>query len=97
MNIKYSDTSLDKLKAQCIEVRQATNPIEMVEFWIPCYLNEDEKKKPRKTHIEVLRSDGWWDSIYFEVGQEELAKTVYNELKEFNRPITPLEKFHSSF
>jgi len=96
MEKKYF-TNIEELKKQCIEVKKANNPIEVIEIWKPCYLNEREKRNPRETSIEVARLDGYWDKIYFKVGDEELANEVYSKLSIFNRPITALEKFHASF
>ena len=96
MEKKYF-TNIEELKKQCIEIKETNNPVEVVELWKPCYLNERERRNPRETSIEVLRLDGYWDKIYFKLGDEELAKSVYSELEVFNRPITPLEKFHASF
>jgi hypothetical protein len=88
--------NIDELKNKCIEARKARpKAIEIVEMWKPCYLNDKERK--REMHLEILRVDGYWDKIYFKIGDENLAKQVYDELTQFNREITPLEKFHASF
>ena len=88
--------NIEELKAKCqLAIDKRNNPIDVVELWTPCYLNDKERK--RETSIEILRPDGYYDKIYFKVGDEKLADEVYNQLKEFNREITPLEKFHASF
>ena len=84
--------NIEELKAKCELVR---GKIDIVEMWNPCYLNDKERK--RETSIEILRTDGYYSKIYFKIGDEELAETVYNELKEYNREPTPLEKYHASF
>lgn len=94
MNKTYY-TDFEVLAKQCAEVKKERNAIEVVELWKPCYLNDKERR--RETTIEILRLDGYWDKIYFKLGQEELARIVYDQLATFNRPITALEKFHASF
>ena len=95
MKKKYF-TNIEILKQQCKQVvEKRNNPIDVVELWTPCYLNDSESK--REVNIEVLRVDGYYDRIYFKVGDEKLADDVYNELKSYNREITPLEIFHASF
>jgi predicted ribosome quality control (RQC) complex YloA/Tae2 family protein len=47
--------------------------------------------------LEIARLDGYCDTIEFDASQKELAHQIYNELKMYNRKITPLEKFHASF
>jgi hypothetical protein len=88
-------TDIESLINQCKEVIKQNNPPEVVELWKPCYLGND--KRNRETHIEVARLDGYWDSIYFHLGNEEKAQSVYDELEHLNRGVTPLEKFHASF
>ena len=96
MNKRYFN-NIEELINQCKKVKETNNLIEVVGLWKPCYLNERERRNPRETSIEVARLDGYWDKIYFKLGDEELAEKVYDELSKFNRKITPLEKFHASF
>jgi len=95
---RKSFKNIEELKQQCKEVvEKRKNPIDVVELWKPCYLNDAERQRPRKTTLDVLRVDGYYDTIEFNIGDEALAEEVYNELKEYNREITALEKFHASF
>jgi hypothetical protein len=65
--------------------------IEIVESWEPLEIKDD------CGHIEILRTDGYFDSIHFEPNQIKLFNETYNALKKYNREITPLEKYHASF
>ena len=65
--------------------------IEIVELWEPLEM------KNYSGNLEILRTDNYYDLIYFEVDQAELLEEVYDKLKVYNREITPLEKFHASF
>ena len=78
----YND-NLEDLKLRC-ELVKEKNAIEVVALWVG-----DE------SHLEILRTDGYYDTIYFE--DKDKADEVYNTLKVYNRDITPLEKYHASF
>ncbi len=66
------------------ELVKDKNVIEVVELWVG-----------NESHLEILRTDGYYDTIYFE--DKDKADEVYNILKVYNRDITPLEKYHASF
>jgi|AntRauTorckE6833_2_1112554.scaffolds.fasta_scaffold00889_15 hypothetical protein len=76
--------TIEELNAKCEATLKARpNAIEVVEIWAPCYLNDKERK--RESHVEILRPDGYYDSIYFKIGSELLADEIYTELKRFNK------------
>jgi len=81
----YND-NLEDLKARCEAVKTG-KAIEVVAMWSGC-----EGVEPS---LEILREDEYWDRIYFE--DREVLEQVYDILKEYNREITPLEKFHANF
>ncbi len=72
---------IEDLEKRCQLVKGA---IDVVEYW-----------KGETAHIEILRTDGYYDIIKFD--SVEKCEEVYNILKVYNRDITPLEKFHASF
>jgi len=78
----YND-NLEDLKFRC-ELVKDKDAIEVVELWVG-----------EESHLEILRTDGYYDSIFFE--DKDKADEVYNILKVYNRDITPLEKYHASF
>jgi len=71
----YND-NLEDLKLRC-ELVKDKNAIEVVELWVG-----------NESHLEILRTDGYYDTIYFE--DKDKADEVYNILKVYNRDITPL-------
>jgi len=90
--IKELFNGIDDLEIRCKSVLN-TNP-EIIQLWTPCSMLDES---PRGAHIEILRTDGYWDSIYFEVGENDKADEVYKRLSKYNRDITALEKFHARF
>lgn len=82
-NREFYNDNLEDLKLRC-ELVKDKNAIEVVALWVG-----DE------AHLEILRTDGYYDTIYFE--DKDKADEVYNILKVYNRDITPLEKYHASF
>jgi hypothetical protein len=105
LNLGYAETAvifshtkelfngIDDLETRCKAVLD-TNPIDVVELCTPLQMSNEP---PRGSHIEILRVDGYMDSIHFDVGDDDKAKEVYNTLSKYNREVTPLEKFHASF
>lgn len=92
-NIKEFFTNIEDLIARCEITKNHFNgkAIEIVELWNPLEI------KTYCGNLEILRTDNYYDLIYFDVDQAELLEEVYNKLKVYNREITPLEKFHASF
>lgn len=86
-------TSIEDLIQRCETTKKhfGTKAIEIVESWSP--LNG----KNHCGNLEILRTDGYFDEVYFEADQKELFDEVYQTLKVYNREITPLEKYHASF
>lgn len=94
--MKQYFTNITDLHLKCKKTMDSlNNPIEIVQLWKPCYLGNEPK---REYNIEILRPDGYYDTIYFPIGDENICYNIYIELdKCYNRKITPLEKYHASF
>ena len=94
-NREFFNGSFEELEERCKLAREKMdNPIEVVSFWKSTPIMSEKKKEDG---LEILRLDGYYDSIYFELGEEEKVMEIYNKLKKYNRPITPLEKYQASF
>jgi hypothetical protein len=92
-NTKEFFMNIEDLIARCEITKKHFNgkAIEIVELWEPFEIKE------YCGNLEILRTDGYYDLIYFEPDQAELLEQTYKQLKIYNREITPLEKFHASF
>jgi hypothetical protein len=86
-------SSVDDLIARCEITKKhfGDKAIEIVELWTPIEI------KTNCGHIEILRTDNYYDSIFFEPYKLDLLKQTYKQLEKYNREITPLEKYHASF
>lgn len=85
--------TIDTLIERCETTKKhfGDKAIEIVESW------ESLEVTDSCGNLEILRTDGYFDLIYFEPNQVELFNSVYKQLEKYNREITPLEKFHASF
>ena len=86
-------TSVDDLIERCEITKKhfGDKAIEIVELWTPLEI------KTNCGHLEILRTDKYFDTIFFEPNQADLMEETYKQLEKYNREITPLEKFHASF
>lgn len=63
-------------------------PIELVEYW----------EGGNNVHLDILRPDGYYESIYFTESQIKIAERLFEKLSNlYNREPTPLEKYQGSF
>lgn len=83
----YTEESIEKT---CAEYYSKFNkkPIEFIEYW----------KGDDNVHLETLKPDGYYESIYFSKEEISIAEKLFEKLKKlYNREATPLEKYQASF